>query len=81
MGGLPDEHVLRVQGLASSQLIEPADPASPANRRISIIVMNREAEDRILKPAAPPEPEPAPHAERVDHTVVEPISTFVPPAR
>ena len=30
MGGLPDEHVLRVQGLASSQLIEPADP--PARR-------------------------------------------------
>jgi chemotaxis protein MotB len=51
-GGLPDEHVLRVQGLASSYLIEPADPASPANRRISIIVMNREAEDRIFRSGA-----------------------------
>ena len=81
MGGLPDEHVLRVQGLASSQLIEPADPASPANRRISIIVMNREAEERILKPAAPPEPEAAETPELVDHKVVEPVSTFVPPAR
>ena len=80
-GGLPDEHVLRVQGLASSQLIEPDNPASPANRRISIIVMNREAEDRILKPAAPPEPEPAEAPELVDHKVVEPVSTFVPPAR
>ncbi|MFT3664528.1 flagellar motor protein MotB [Piscinibacter sp.] len=60
-GGLPDEHVLRVQGLASSQLIEPDNPAGPANRRISIIVMNREAEERILKPAVPAvpaEPEP-----------------------
>ena len=80
-GGLPDEHVLRVQGLASSQLIEPDNPASPANRRISIIVMNREAERRVLEPAAPPEPEAAETPELVDHKVVEPVSTFVPPAR
>ncbi|WP_341889957.1 flagellar motor protein MotB [Variovorax sp. YR752] len=81
MGGLPDEHVLRVQGLASSQPFEPDDPASPANRRISIIVMNREAEDRILRPGPPVEPAAAPQPELVDHTVVEPVSTFVPPAR
>jgi chemotaxis protein MotB len=80
-GGLPDEHVLRVQGLASSQLFEPADPASPANRRISIIVMNREAEERILRPAAPEEPEKTEPAEKLATQVVEPISTFVPPAR
>ncbi|MGD9833676.1 MAG: flagellar motor protein MotB [Piscinibacter sp.] len=80
-GGMPDDHVLRVQGLASSQLFEPDDPASPANRRISIIVMNREAEDRILRPAAPPEPEVAEQPVMVDHKVVEPVSTFVPPAR
>lgn len=47
-GGLPDTRVLRVQGLASSNLIEPNDPRSPVNRRISIIVMNREAEDRLF---------------------------------
>ena len=80
-GGLPDEHVLRVQGLASSQLFEPADPASPANRRISIIVMNREAEERVLRPAAPEEPEKTEPAEKLATPVVEPISTFVPPAR
>jgi chemotaxis protein MotB len=80
-GGLPDEHVLRVQGLASSQLYEPADPASPANRRISIIVMNREAEERVLRPAAPAEPEKTEPAEKLATPVVEPISTFVPPAR
>jgi chemotaxis protein MotB len=80
-GGLPDEHVLRVQGLASSQLFEPADPASPANRRISIIVMNREAEERVLRPAAPEAPEKPDPAEKLATPVVEPISTFVPPAR
>jgi chemotaxis protein MotB len=49
VGGLPEDRMLLVQGLASSSLFAPADPHSPANRRISIIVMNREAEDRLLK--------------------------------
>ena len=48
-GGLPDERVLLVQGLASSVLFDSSDPRSPANRRISIIVMNRDAEDRLLR--------------------------------
>ena len=47
-GGLPDERVLRVQGLASSTPFDKDDPQSPSNRRISIIVMNREAEDRFF---------------------------------
>ncbi len=57
LGGLPEEHVLRVLGLASSVPLVPADPRAPANRRMSLIVMNREAEERILRggavPAAP----------------------------
>ena len=48
-GGLPGEKVLRVQGLAASMLYEKDDPDSPLNRRISIIVMNREAEDRVFQ--------------------------------
>ena len=48
-GGLTDDRVLRVQGLASSQPFDDKDPLAPANRRISIIVMNREAEDRIFR--------------------------------
>ncbi|HUG25733.1 OmpA family protein, partial [Piscinibacter sp.] len=47
-GGLPGERVLRVQGLASSSLLDRNDPLNPANRRISIIVMNRDAEDRFF---------------------------------
>ena len=63
-GGLPDRRVLRVQGLASSQLYERDDSKSPTNRRISIIVMNREAEDRVFittpeAPAATAPPENA----------------------
>ena len=48
-GGLPDDRVLLVQGLASSVLFDPSDALSPVNRRISIIVMNRDAEDRMLR--------------------------------
>jgi chemotaxis protein MotB len=58
-GGLPEAQVLRVQGLASSVLFAPADPRSPANRRISVTVMNRESEDRALRGGLAPEPQPA----------------------
>jgi len=63
-GGLADDRVLRVQGLASSQPFDAADPRGASNRRISIIVMNREAEDRMFQTAPeaavapPPLPEP-----------------------
>ena len=64
-GALPEGQVLRVQGLASSVLQIPSDPRSPANRRISIIVMNRDAEERALRGSLMPleaaaEPAPAP---------------------
>ena len=48
-GGLPENRVLLVQGLASSVLFDASAPTSAANRRISIIVMNRDAEDRLFK--------------------------------
>jgi chemotaxis protein MotB len=52
-GGLAEERVLRVQGLASSSPYDRGDALNPANRRISIIVMNREAEDRLLRSELP----------------------------
>ena len=58
-GGLPEERVLRVQGLAYSQPLPDQVPTSPSNRRISIIVMNREAEDRFFGKLPPAETEPA----------------------
>ncbi len=50
-GGLPEDRPLRVQGLAASSLFEPKDPLAPSNRRISLIVMNRDAEDRFFRTA------------------------------
>ncbi|MDY6948179.1 MAG: flagellar motor protein MotB, partial [Pseudomonadota bacterium] len=46
-GGLPQDKVGRVVGLASSVLLDSAIPDSPVNRRISIIVMNRRTEEAI----------------------------------
>ena len=56
VGGLPETRVMRVQGLAASVPFDKNDPLAPINRRISIIVMNRDAEDRI---ALGDGPEPA----------------------
>jgi chemotaxis protein MotB len=60
-GGLSEARMLRVQGLAASKLLDAKDPNGALNRRISIIVMNRDAEDAVLKNVADePEPEAAP---------------------
>ncbi|WP_082580392.1 flagellar motor protein MotB [Pelomonas sp. Root1444] len=48
-GGLSEARMLRVQGLAASKLLDAKDPNGALNRRISIIVMNRDAEDAVLK--------------------------------
>ncbi|NRT56964.1 flagellar motor protein MotB [Sphaerotilus uruguayifluvii] len=47
-GGLHDDRVLRVQGLAASIPFDRQDPFNPVNRRISLIVMTREAEERVF---------------------------------
>ena len=69
-GGLPEDRMLRVQGLAASLPLDAKDPLAAINRRISIIVMNREAEDRLLRsdpvPAGTePPPPPAPAVESI----------------
>lgn len=51
-GGLPQEKIGRVVGLASSALLDPLIPDSPVNRRISIIVMNARTEAAIQQEGA-----------------------------
>lgn len=48
-GGLEDGKVLRVVGLGSAVPFDAENPNAPVNRRISIIVMNRKAEEAITK--------------------------------
>jgi len=59
-GGLPDDKLRRVEGLASSRLLRPETPTDPINRRISIVVMTREAEERMLQGTSPATPAVAP---------------------
>ncbi|MDR7150940.1 chemotaxis protein MotB [Hydrogenophaga palleronii] len=53
VGGLPDNKLLRVEGLASSQLLRPESPTDPINRRISIVVLTEEAQERLMPAATP----------------------------
>jgi chemotaxis protein MotB len=46
--GMPEDKLARVVGMASSLLLDSADPLSPTNRRISILVMTKDAEERLL---------------------------------
>jgi chemotaxis protein MotB len=69
-GGLLEDRVLRVQGLAASSLFDRTDPTAAANRRISIIVMNRDAEDRFFRTAPDPVESPP--------SIVEPLTAIVP---
>jgi chemotaxis protein MotB len=61
LGGLAAEKIARVVGLSSSVLFDKDNPQNPINRRISIIVMTKAAEDSALKTETRPEtPPPAP---------------------
>ncbi|MCC6916543.1 flagellar motor protein MotB [Nitrosomonas sp.] len=48
-GGMNPEKMLRVVGLSSAVMFDREDPFNPFNRRISIIVMNKKAEDAITR--------------------------------
>jgi chemotaxis protein MotB len=48
-GGMDETKLLRVVGLASASLFDKGNPLNPSNRRISIIVMNKQAEDKAMK--------------------------------
>jgi chemotaxis protein MotB len=51
--GLPEAKIGRVVGLGSSALYDTADPFNPINRRISLVVLNREADAAIQESARP----------------------------
>ncbi|MFY7855951.1 MAG: flagellar motor protein MotB [Rubrivivax sp.] len=77
-GGLPPERVLRVQGLGAATPFDRADPLAPTNRRIAIIVMNREAEERVLRPRADPTEESSSEGEVAVPVLPPPISSLPP---
>ena len=48
-GGLAPDKVAQVVGLSSAVLFDQTNPRAPINRRISIIVMTKQAEEAALK--------------------------------
>ena len=48
-GGMDENKVLRVLGLASTQNLNKADPYDAENRRISIIVLNKKSETALMR--------------------------------
>ncbi|MBC7453490.1 MAG: flagellar motor protein MotB [Massilia sp.] len=69
-GGMAENKILRVVGLASAANLDRQDPFNPINRRISIIVMNTKPQESVMRDNATlqvPEPSaaaPAPELAR-----------------
>jgi chemotaxis protein MotB len=68
---MDEAKVARVVGLSSSVLFDKANPQNPINRRISIVVMTKEAEAAALNETESL-PMPAPGA--------APVAVVTPPA-
>jgi len=47
LGGMQEQKMMRVVGLSSAVLFDKDDPVNPVNRRISIIVMSKKAEEAL----------------------------------
>ncbi|HCP54757.1 MAG: motility protein MotB [Pseudomonadaceae bacterium] len=70
-GGYDEDKIARVVGYASSALFDRADPLSPTNRRIDIIVLTKKAQrdiegasgDSAAPEAQAPESSPAPQSD------------------
>lgn len=48
-GGMDETKLMRVVGLGSAIMMDQENPFNPINRRISLVVMNRAAEEDMLK--------------------------------
>lgn len=61
-GGMDETKLLRVVGLSSASLFNKENPFDATNRRISIIIMNKKAEEEALKDGAAGSVSSNPHA-------------------
>jgi chemotaxis protein MotB len=48
IGGIEESKIIRIVGLGAAVMLDKTDAYNPINRRISIIVLNHKAEERIL---------------------------------
>jgi chemotaxis protein MotB len=80
-GGMQDAKMMRVVGLASAINLDKADPFNPINRRISIVVMNRKAEDNVLRDGRKIEVGDAEDAAEIGAAAAAPAKPTGPPVR
>jgi chemotaxis protein MotB len=52
-GGMAENKMLRVVGLSSEVMLDSKDPYNPINRRISLIVLNKDTENAIISGGKP----------------------------
>jgi chemotaxis protein MotB len=57
-GGMDENKIMRVVGLAAAAHLNRKDPFDPINRRISIIVMNKKTEEAVARDGVTAEPAP-----------------------
>jgi chemotaxis protein MotB len=77
VGGMSDEKIVRVVGLSSAVLFDKIDPLNPINRRISIIVMNKKAEESARNDGGTVEVDAAEDAQQ---PVMAGVAAMPPPA-
>lgn len=53
LGGMTEQKMLRVTGLAAANPLDQTNPTNPINRRITIIVLNKKTEEDILRESGP----------------------------
>lgn len=58
---MQDSRLLRVVGQGSATLLDRVFPNNPINRRISIVILNKETEAAILRESGTTETVYAPH--------------------
>jgi len=63
-GGMDEGRLVRVVGMAAAAPLDRKDPYNPLNRRISLIVMNKQAETAMERNDETLKPEAAPHADQ-----------------
>ena len=79
-GGLTEDKIARVVGLAASVPFDRSNPGDPINRRISIIVMNKQAEATSLSQEAGPAATTSTIATLPEVAPLTPASPSVAPA-
>ncbi len=53
LGGMTEQKMLRVTGLAAANPLDQTNPTNPINRRSTIIVLNKKTEEDILRESGP----------------------------